>query len=291
MRQAPNWNLMDNLFEFDRAESSGQIFFRKIFESFIVLGTMYLAWTWGQYTLRISDIVLPLGLARYVDISFMHGNTLPLWNAGLISVLVLLGWARLGRWPYAIAFVLLIIQYAARFTLGEIPHSSNLVGMGLLGFACGQLFYPDETSRSRFGLGFTYFFLGLAYTSAAISKLVASGITWPDGRHLWMWINEKAVDEIARSGFVELNFVQELALSSLLIATLFLAFGLIAELFSWLVWFRRTRMWVMLAILGLHVGIWLTMDILFILSVYELIILAFPWDEWIDKMLERRRRA
>ena len=50
-------------------------------------------------------------------------------------------------------------------------------------------------------------------------------------------------------------------------------------------------MWVMLAILGLHVGIWLTMDILFILSVYELIILAFPWDEWIDKMLERRRRA
>ena len=213
MRQAPNWNLMDNLFEFDRAESSGQIIFRKIFESFIVLGTMYLAWTWGQYTLRISDIVLPLGLARYVDISFMHGNTLPLWNAGLISVLVLLGWARLGRWPYAIAFVLLIIQYAARFTLGEIPHSSNLVGMGLLGFACGQLFYPDETSRSRFGLGFTYFFLGLAYTSAAISKLVASGITWSDGRHLWMWINEKAVDEIARSGFVELNFVQELALS------------------------------------------------------------------------------
>ena len=140
-------------------------------------------------------------------------------------------------------------------------------------------------------MGFTYFFLGLAYTSAAISKLVASGITWPDGRHLWMWINEKAVDEIARSGFVELNFVQELALSSLLIATLFLAFGLIAELFSWLVWFKHTRMWVMLAILGLHVGIWLTMDILFILSVYELIILAFPWDEWIDKMLERRRRA
>ena len=287
--QKMNWNLSENLFEFDREDSTGQKIFRKVFEVFIVFATMYLAWTWGEYTLRISDIVLPLGLARYIDISFMHGNALPLWNAGLISILVLMGLFRMGRWAYAVAFILLILQYAARFTLGEIPHSANLVGMGLLGYACAQLYLPDETSRGRFGMGFTYFFLGLAYTSAAISKLVATGITWPDGRHLWMWINEKAVDEIARSGFVELNFVQELALSSLLVATLFLAFGLISEFFAWLVWYKQTRMVVMLAILGLHIGIWLTMDILFVLSVYELLILAFPWDKWIDAMLAKRR--
>ena len=190
-----NWNLSDNLFGFDDVDTMGQRIFRTAVELFVMGATIYLAWTWGDYTLRVSDIVLPLGLARYIDISFMHGNDLPLYNAGAISVLLALGFFRLGRWPYALAFGLLLIQYAARFTLGEIPHSANLVGMGLLGFALGQLFFPDKVSRSRFGLGFTYLFAGLVYTFAAWSKLIGTGITWPDGRHLWMWINEKAVDE------------------------------------------------------------------------------------------------
>ena len=283
-----NWNLADNLFEFDREDSKGQQIFRRIFELFIVLATINLAWYWGEYTLRISDIVLPLGLARYIDISFMHGNQLPIWNAGAITGLVAIGFFRLGRWPYALAFVLLVLQYSARFTLGEIPHSSNLVGMGLLGFALGRLCFPDETSQGRFSIGFSYFFIGLGYTSAAISKLIATGITWPSGKHLWMWINEKAVDEIARSGFVELNIVQEAAMASFIVATLFLAFGLIAEALAWLVWYKKTRMLLMLGILALHIGIWMTMDILFALSVYELLILTFPWAVWIDRFLDKR---
>ena len=125
-------------------------------------------------------------------------------------------------------------------------------------------------------------------TSAAISKLIATGITWPSGKHLWMWINEKAVDEIARSGFVELNIVQEAAMASFFVATLFLAFGLIAEALAWLVWYKKTRMLLMLGILALHIGIWMTMDILFALSVYELLILTFPWAVWIDRFLDKR---
>jgi len=284
-------NLSANLFGFDDVDTAGQKLFRNIFELFVVVATAYLAWTWGQYTLRISDIVLPLGFARYIDISFMHGNLLPLWNAGLITALVVAGFFRFGRWPYAVAWVLLLFQYAARFSLGEIPHSANLVGMGLLGYALAELFYPDRESRSKFGLGFTYFFIGLGYTFAAWSKLIASGITWSDGRHLWMWINEKAVDEIARSGMVELNYIQELALSSLMVATIFLTFGLVAEFFAWLVWFKKWRYPVMWAILALHIGIWVTMDILFKLSVIELILLSLPWGALFDRFLVGKTSA
>lgn len=274
---------MDNLFGFDDPETRGQRIFRRVFELFIGYGVILLAWEWGQYTLRIGDIVLELGVANWLDISFMHGNSFPLWNAGLITAMIAAGFFRLGKWWYSIAFVLLLFQYAARFTLGEIPHSSNLVGMGLLGFALAELFFDERTSKGRFALGFSYFFIGLGYTSAAISKLVARGITWPDGHHLWMWINEKAVDEIARSGAVELNVLQEMALSNWWIATAFLSIGLLTEAFAWLIWFKKTRIPVVWGILGLHIGIWITMDILFRLSVMELLLLAFPWGALIDR--------
>lgn len=283
-------NVWENLFGFDRPDSRGQRIFRRVFEAFIGAGSIWLAWYWGKYTLRISDIVLELGFARYIDISFMHGNQLPIWNAWAITALIVLGflridrWVPFGRWAYMIATLLLMLQYAARFVLGEIPHSSNLVGMGLMGFALAELVFRNRTDGGRFAIGFSYFFIGLGYTSAALSKLVARGLTWPDGRHLWMWVNEKAVDEIARSGSVELNFVQQLAVDHWWIATAFLAFGLITEAFAWLVWFRKPRYLVMWGVMALHMGIWVTMDILFALSVYEILLLGLPWAAFIDRI-------
>jgi len=283
-----NLRLSENLFGFDLPDSTGQRIFRKVFELFLVIATCQLVWEWGNYTLRISDVVLPLGLARYLDISFMHGNTLPLWNAGLISILMV--WAFFGRnrWLYAVAFGLMLFQYAARFSLGEIPHSANLVGMGVLGYALGRMFYAEQVDGSRFAIGFSYLSVGLSYTFAAWSKLIGTGLFWSDGRHLWMWINEKAVDEIARSGFVELNFIQEIALSSQTVATLFLLFGMITEFFAFLFCFKRLRLPVGVAILMLHIGIWLTMDIMFTLSVWEVTILTLPWAFWIDWYIGRR---
>ncbi len=286
-----NLHLSDNLFGFDLPDSAGQRIFRKVFELFIAVSTCYLAWKWGMYTLRISDVVLPLGVARYVDISFMHGNALPLWNAAFISIFAVFGFAGfrgIGRWAYAVAFVLLVFQYAARFSLGEIPHSSNLVGMGLLGYALGRIFFDQPLHGSRFSVGFSYVFVGLSYTFAAWSKLIATGLLWPDGRHLWMWINEKAVDEIARSGFVHLNYVQEWALGSMVLATLFLLVGLLTEFFAFFIWFKRFRTATALAIIGLHMGIWMTMDILFTLSVWELTILGLPWAVWIDYFIDKK---
>lgn len=284
----PKLNLSQNLFGFDDPDSTGQRMVRLVFELFIVISTCYLAWYWGLYTLRITDVVLPLGLARYLDISFMHGNNLPIWNAVLISIFAVLGLLRVWKWPYAVAFILLLFQYAARFSLGEIPHSANLAGMGLLGFALGRLFYQDTVQSGRFSMGFSYLFIGLAYTFAAWSKLIGTGWNWADGRHLWMWINEKAVDEIARSGFVVLNFTQETALAAVWVATLFLLFGMLTEFFGFIVWFRKTRFLGMMAILGLHLGIWQAMDIMFALSVWELCILGPPWALLIDRVLAKR---
>ena len=283
-------NVWDNLFGFEQPDSRGQRIFRRVFEAFIGAATIWLAFYWGEYTLRIGDVVLELGLARYLDITFMHGNMLPIWNAWLITAGILLGFLRVerwvpgGRWVYMVTFVLLLFQYAARFTLGEIPHSSNLVGMGLLGFALAKLLYTDAKERGRFALGFSYFFIGLGYTSAAVSKLVARGLTWPDGRHLWMWINEKAMDEMARSGSVELNGLQQLAMEYWWVATAFLAFGLLTEACAWLIWFRKTRYLTLWAVMGLHIGIWMVMDILFKLSVYEILLLGLPWAFWIDRI-------
>lgn len=279
-------NPFKHLFDFDREETTGEIVFFKIFELFVAGGTLFLAWTWGEYILRISDVVLPLGIAQYIDISFLFEHSLSLVNAAVISVLVVLGFFRVTRYAYLGAFLLLHLQYAARYSLGEIPHSANMLGMTLLGVALAMLLFQSSLHRRRFTMGFTYFFVGLGYTLAAISKLVGTGITWPDGRHLWMWINEKSVDVLSKTGTLDLNWLQEWALSDYTVATVFLAFGLLTELFAFLMWWRPLRTPVVLAVIALHVGIDLVMRIFFYLAVIELALLALPWARFIDWALE-----
>lgn len=277
--------LFKQLFDFDRPETPGEVLFFKLFELFIVYATLNLAWQWGFYTLRISDIVLPLGMARYVDVSFMFGDVLPLVNAALITILAVLGFFRVGRFAYLAAFLLLHLQYAARFSLGEIPHSANMLGMTLLGLALAMAAFDEARPRRRFTMGFTYFFVGLGYTLAAFCKLIATGPSWADGSHLWMWVFEKGVDAYAKTGVFGFNFLQELILGSHLLATVFLTIGLVTEFFAFLMWWPRFRTPVVLGVIALHVGIYVVMNILFIFSMYELIFLAFPWAVWIDRAL------
>ena len=265
------------LFDADRAETPGDRLFFRLFELFVALGGTYLACSWGLYILRISDVVLPLGIAQYIDVSFMFEHYLSIVNALLISLLLLVGFLRWWRFAYAAAFTLLHLQFAARYSLGEIPHSPNMLGMTLLGLSLAVVLYRDDDQRRRFTLGFTYFFVGLGYTLAGISKLIGTGITWPDGRHLWLWIYEKSIDKYAKFGTLELNGLQEMALDSHLIATAFLTVALLTELASFLVWWRPFRFPVMFAVLGLHIGIYFVMNLIFSLSLIELALLAFPW--------------
>ncbi len=250
----------------------------KIFELFVVYEVINLAWEWGLYTLKITDVVLPLGIATAIDISFMHGNSLPVINAILISILMVISFFRLGsKWQYAIAFVLLHFQYVARFSIGEIPHSANLAGMALFSFALGIPFFKEAESRYKFIIGFTIFYIGLGYFSASISKLIGTGPGWIDGRHLWLWIAEKGTDILSREGEFDYNFVQTLALNYIPAATAMLFVGIATEFIGLLVWFKKLRPFVLLLLIGMHFGVTLSMNIRFDSFMIELFILAVPY--------------
>lgn len=270
--------LRKNLFEYPEETREARLLFFKLFELFIVIETIHLSWYWGLYTLKIIDVVLPLGIANYIDISFMHGNNLPVWNAIIITVLAVLSYFRVtGRWGYAVIIVLFHIQYVARFSIGEIPHSANLIGLSVLSFAVGNLFFTKSEDRFAFIFGAILFFTGLGYFTAAISKLIGTGIFWADGRHLWLWIGEKGTDILSREGAFAPNFLQQMALLSIPVATIILLIGFLTEFFGFLMWFKKIRPYIATAIIGMHLGITLSMNIRFDAFVIQLILIGYPW--------------
>ncbi|MEZ4700465.1 MAG: hypothetical protein R2834_09050 [Rhodothermales bacterium] len=274
------------LFALDRELTPGEILYHRAFEAFIVYWVVYFAWTWGFYIGRIGEVVLPLGIASHIDISFMFNRTAPLVVAGLMTAAMLMGF--LGKWKYGYAAGLLLmhLQYTARYCLGEISHGSNIIGFCLLALALGALAYQSRVHALRFALGFSFFFVGLGYSSAALCKLIATGPSWVDGSHLWMWIAERTVDTFSMTGVVEYNALQELALSYKPVATLILTFGLLTEAFGFLMWFPKTRPYIAILLIGMHIGILLSMKINFPANTYTLLLLGFPWDRWADAALE-----
>ena len=270
-----------DLFGHPNEVTNAHYVYLKAFELFTAGMTIMLAWEWGLYTLKITDVVLPLGIARIIDISFMHNQFMPLFNASLITILVLISFFRIGyKWQYMIVFLLLHIQYVARFSIGEIPHSANLAGMALFSFAMGTLFFENKDNRYRFIIGITIFYIGFGYFSASISKLIGTGINWVDGRHLWLWIAEKGTDILSREGEFQYTIVQEIALRSIPAATAMLMVGILTEFFGILIWFRKLRPFITLSIVGMHFGVMMSMNIRFDAFMFELLLIGMPWPEW-----------
>jgi hypothetical protein len=180
-------SLIQNLFDFEDPDSTGVKIYLRLFELFTAVYTIIYAWEWGYYILRISDVVLPLGLANYIDVELFFGNNLALYSAGLVTVITIVAFfSRKFKWLYLLSFILLHIQYVARFSLGEIPHSSNLVGFSVLGLGLAFCFFKNKRQALSFAYGFLIFFVGLGYTSAFFSKMIGTGIMWVDGNHLWL---------------------------------------------------------------------------------------------------------
>ncbi|MFH5833544.1 hypothetical protein ACG2F4_14555 [Halalkalibaculum sp. DA3122] len=276
-----------NLFEPEHPDSLGTKVYYRLFELFTVVYSIIYVWKWGLYTQRLSDVVLPLGLAQYIDVELFLGTYFPLVNAGLLTIFVISAlFFDKAKWLYGVAFILLHLQYVTRYSQGEIPHSQNMVGFCLLGLGIGSVFFKDREHSLHFGLGFVVFFLGLGYTTAAFSKLVATGVTWVDGHHLWLWIAEKGTDVLSDKGTFQLNWVQEAALQSRTVATLFLTAGLLTEFFAFLVWWKRYRTLMFIGIIGLHMGIYITMNILFLSYTIGLCIIGLPWHRVIDQGLK-----
>lgn len=275
----------NQLFEPNRDVTPGELIFFKFFELFILFYTIKFSWSWGLYTkLHNSEVVLSLGLANYIDVSLLFDHNIPVIIAILTSIVAIFSFLRRGpKWLYAVVFILLHLQYVIRYSQGEIPHSQNMIGLSVFCLAAGAIFFPGKQKMPRFVLGSVIFFVGLGYTSAFFSKLIASGINWFDGRHLWLWIGEKSVDILSREGSFELNFLQQLALSSTGAASLILLFGWLTELIGFTIWWKKLRPYTTTLLIFMHIGITLTMSIRFDAFVLELILIGFPWYKLIDR--------
>ena len=283
---------VDELFGFDRPSTSGEAIFARLFEGLILLWTLQHAWTWAAEIQRIEAVVLPLGLAQYLDVSvfFDHGWSYVL--AAGVSVAMLLGFLR--RFPYAYAAALLgfHLLYVSRYSLGEISHGSNFVGMGVLAFAIGTAVFRDsEVATRRFAFGLLYFMFGVGYVSAGMCKLIGTGIDWPAATHFALWVGERTIDVTSREGSFEPTIIQSIGLAYPWFATATLGFGLVVELAGVGLWFRRSRPWVLLALIMMHIGIDLTLDILFFYNIAILSLLALPIPAAIDAVLRARRRG
>ncbi len=276
------------LFEPDRDQTPGEVVFFKFFELFVLVYTLYFSWKWGLYAqLRNMEVVLPLGLANYIDVSLFFDHNLALINAAIITIFAVAAFFRLGsKWFYMIVIVLLHMQYVIRFSQGEIPHSQNLIGMAVLSFAIGAAFFPDKKQMPRFVMGSIIFFIGLGYTSAFFAKLIGTGLTWFDGRHLWLWIGEKSIDILSREGVWEPNFLQSLALNSVFAASIILLIGWFTELIGFTMWWKKLRPYTTTLLLAMHFGITLTMNIRFDAFVMQLILVGYPWYLILDRYIK-----
>lgn len=273
------------LFEPDREQTPGEVIFFRLFELFVAGYTIYFVWKWGFYTeLRNTEVVLPLGLANYFDVSLLFSHNITLINAAIITLLLIPAYMRRGpRWIYMVILILFHIQHVARFSQGEIPHSQHLIGMSVFCFAIGTIFFPDPKKLPRFVLGAIIFFIGLGYTSAFFAKLIGTGLTWADGRHLWLWISEKSIDILSREGIYSPNFLQQAALASTLAATVILLIGWLTELIGFTMWWNKLRPYTTTLLIGMHFGITLTMNIRFDAFVMQLILVGYPWYLLIDR--------
>lgn len=286
---------VEQLFAFGREETRGEVLRFQLLRLFLLGWGVYFAWSWGLFMRQIPALVMPHGIARELDLSWLVGGDLGLLNAALITSCaagVLLG--RAERVCSAALVLLLHVQYVARHSLGKVAHGSQYVGMGLLLLALALWLMPTPRAQRRFTLGGTLLFMGAGYVCAAISKLAARGVRWPDGSHLWLWIGEKGVDQLSDLGHTELNVLQRVCLGHWWLATTFLALGLLTEASGFLLWFQRTRTPITLALIGLHLGVYWTMGILFDTYIYQLVLVGLPLPALLDRLcsaLPARSRA
>lgn len=275
-------SLLTNLFDPHAPETRGERVQGALFELSAIAILAYFAFEWAFVMSHYQRVVKPLALARYVDVSLLFELRWALANATLLTLLGLL--ALVMRMPrlHLVGVALFHLQFVARYSLGKASHASHFAGIALLSLGVAALLFEGKLVR-RAAVGLTVFFYGLSYSCAALVKLIATGPRWVDGHHLWLWIHEKQIDLTSQFGSWSPNLLQRFMLESRALATLSLTFGLLTEAFAWLMWWQKPRPFVMLALVGMHLGVQLTMDISFWANQVMLSMLALPIASWIDR--------
>jgi hypothetical protein len=280
-------NFWRELFDPAEPESYGQRVQSFAFELVVILRAQYDLWLWTAIIPLQPGIPKPSGIARFVDVSFMIDAFAPRANAVVSGVFMLLGLTQRFRYGYLLAFLTFHLQYVARFGLGKVQHSTNMMGFALLALGIAHIAYNDPVLRRKASVGLTVLLISAGYALAAYAKLRAKGLRWVDGHHLWMWVREKRLDTLAASSRPQVNFIQKLVLKNVHVATFFLAGGLLAESASVLLWWRRARRYIMLALAAMHLGIAEVMKIHFVPNVLILLALGLPIAELVDYVRAR----
>lgn len=282
--------LIGDLFPFDRPLTRGEQLHFRIFEGLIAVCSLRLAWQWAQYIQRLERVVKPQGIGHYLDLSFLLGSELAYLLAGALALCLIAGVTRRSAWAYGTAVLIMHVLYVGRHSLGKASHIAHCIGMALIALTLGTaLFRGAAAHLQRFVFGFLIFFLGVSYSLAGVCKLVYTGVHWPDGAHLALWIAERGINVQSAVGELDMSFVQRLLKEQRALGTVMLAFGLAAELSACLVWFERFRPWVFSGLILMHLGIGLTMNIHFHYNVYLVVILAYPWGRLFDGCLRQLR--
>lgn len=281
-------SILKHLFDFSSPETKGEIIYHRVIELFLCYFSLLFMWEWASYITKLADVIMPAGIGNYIDISFILDDTVPYVIAGLASVFLVLGFFRAWKYSYAMAILLFHFLYIARYSQGKLSHGSHVIAMSLLVLALAHIFFETKKDKNRFAYGMMIFYLGFGYICAAVSKLIASGFTWIDGGHLWLWLGERKVDVLSQTGAFEANALQEALLQSYWLATFILFIGIFSEALGFLLWFKKTRPFIAILLIGMHIGILYSMNIFFDMNIYILILLAFPWALWIDKLLGLR---
>lgn len=272
---------------FDKQETTGSVLQIRLVELLIAVQVIIYSWSWGAYIRHYSGPAVPVGIARQLNLTFLYHHQISLINAGLITVLILAGFFRKGKWTYFIALLLMHLQYAARFSQGKIGHGSVLTGLMLLSLALGFILFDDGQDQRKMAAGLMIFFIGMAYDLAAFSKLIADGFFWPGGNHLWLWIHERAIDLMSQHGSFAYNRLQQLVLNHYWLATAFLLSGWIIEFCGITFWFSKSRPYITTLLIMMHIGILLIMNIDFSPFFEILILLGYPWDRLFDTLITK----
>jgi hypothetical protein len=279
---------MEGLFPYGRAETLGEVVRYQLLIAFLLSYGVYWAWEWAFFIRQIPGVLVPQGLAREVDLSFLVGSPLALANAAVITLCAAGSfWPSAARLCLPMLVLLLHIQYVARHCLGKVAHGSQYVGLGLLAAAIAVCCMPTPSAQRRFTLGTTQLLMGAGYVCAALSKLVARGSAWPDGHHLWLWIGETSVDQLSEFGAVHHNALQALCLEHLWLANTVLTLGLLTELCGFLLWLPASRTVITCLLIGVHLGIYFSLGILFEAYTLQLALVGLPLAALIDRGLTR----
>ncbi len=271
-------SIIPAIFQYNQTWDERMFRWIRFVELVVITQVIIYAWGWGLYVRHLETVVRPLGLANYIDVRIFFHHQFSLLLAFFITTTALMGYYRKVRWSYLVSLILMHIMYVTRFSQGKAGHGANFIGMGLFCFAIALLLYKSEKDRIKTAWGLLIFFIGLSYTLASLSKLAGTGFHWPDGPHLWLWMHQLAIDHLSENGHFTFSRFQLFILQHRDFATFILASGWITEFFGFLYWFRKIRPIMATLLLGLHLGIFFSMNINFLDSFALMMVLAgYPW--------------